>query len=89
MFYNVPVLPELPQSTALATLSVVLCPLCDFSQPSQRNTCLVKKCPVHKQCVVGLGELTGKESKETANLRWSEVRILHHDLRSITEKREK
>lgn len=52
----------------LATLSAVLRPVWNFFHPSQRNTCLVKKCPVHKQRVVGLGKLTGKEGKETANL---------------------
>lgn len=56
---------------------------------TRRNTCLVKQRPVDKQGVVGLGKLPGKEGKETANLGWGEVRILHHDLRNVGEKKEK
>lgn len=61
-------LPELLQSAALAAPSAVLHRVWDVFPPPKRNTRLVEKRPVHKQGVVGLGELTGEEGEETAHL---------------------
>jgi len=44
---------------------------------------LVKQLPVNKEGIIWFGKLSCQEGEKTADLRWGEVGIVHHNLESV------
>lgn len=53
---------------------------CERSRQSRH---LVKQLPVNKEGIIRFGELSCQEGEKTADLRRGEVRIVHHNLKSV------